>query len=110
MNKKIIFMTSLHQISTTYIDLQFLREKEFQQTIPPIKVGDNDDEITTYEMTTKALRRSVHYLSALQASDGHWPSQNSAPLYFLPPLVSTYIYTSISFMRKYHNKSDKLGK
>ncbi|CAN6571059.1 unnamed protein product [Malus baccata var. baccata] len=70
--------------------MQFLREKNFKQTIPPVKVEDG--EKITYKKATSALRRSVHFLSALQASDGHWPAENTGPLFFLPPLVMcTYI-------------------
>nr|A0A0S2IHL6.1 RecName: Full=Beta-amyrin synthase 1; Short=KsBAS1 [Kalopanax septemlobus]ALO23119.1 beta-amyrin synthase [Kalopanax septemlobus] len=65
--------------------LQFLREKNFKQTIPQVKVGD--DEAVTYEAATTTLRRAVHFFSALQASDGHWPAEIAGPLYFLPPLV-----------------------
>ncbi|XP_062110952.1 beta-amyrin synthase [Humulus lupulus] len=65
--------------------MQFLREKEFKQTIPPIKIEDG--EVISYEKATTALKRSVQFLSALQASDGHWPAENAGPLFFLPPLV-----------------------
>nr|UBR57588.1 oxidosqualene cyclase [Panax ginseng] len=65
--------------------MQFLREKNFKQTIPQVKVGD--DEAVTYEAATTTLRRAVHFFSALQASDGHWPAENAGPLFFLPPLV-----------------------
>ncbi|KAH0982213.1 hypothetical protein GBA52_009390 [Prunus armeniaca] len=70
--------------------MQFLKEKNFKQTIPPVKV-EGGEEIT-YEKATASLRRSVHFFSALQASDGHWPAENAGPLFFLPPLVMcTYI-------------------
>ncbi|XP_048448037.1 beta-amyrin synthase-like isoform X3 [Pyrus x bretschneideri] len=70
--------------------MQFLREKNFKQTIPPVKVEDGEE--ITYEKAIVALRRSVHFFSALQASDGHWPAENAGPLFFLPPLVMcTYI-------------------
>ncbi|KAF4404565.1 hypothetical protein G4B88_005951 [Cannabis sativa] len=46
-----------------------------------------DGEEISYEKATTALKRSVHFLSALQASDGHWPAENAGPLFFLPPLV-----------------------
>ncbi|KAK9281889.1 hypothetical protein L1049_004796 [Liquidambar formosana] len=65
--------------------MQFLREKNFKQTIPQVKVEDGEE--VTYEAATATLRRAVHYLSALQASDGHWPAENTGPLFFLPPLV-----------------------
>ncbi|KAH0982204.1 hypothetical protein GBA52_009381 [Prunus armeniaca] len=64
--------------------MQFLKEKNFKQTIPPVKVEDGEE--ITYEKATASLRRSVHFFSALQASDGHWPAENAGPLFFLPPL------------------------
>ncbi|KAL3753876.1 hypothetical protein ACJRO7_001167 [Eucalyptus globulus] len=65
--------------------MQFLREKQFKQTIPLVRVEDGE-EITEDKAST-ALRRAVHFFSALQASDGHWPAENAGPLFFLPPLV-----------------------
>ncbi|KAK7350341.1 hypothetical protein VNO77_08857 [Canavalia gladiata] len=64
---------------------QMLREKNFQQIIDKIEIED-EEEITS-EKTTATLRRAIHYLSALQTKDGHWPSQIAGPLYFVPPLV-----------------------
>ncbi|VFQ61165.1 unnamed protein product [Cuscuta campestris] len=64
---------------------QFLREKNFKQTIPAVKVRDGEE--ITHETATAALRRAVNFFSALQASDGHWPAENAGPLFFLPPLV-----------------------
>ncbi|RDY07322.1 Beta-amyrin synthase, partial [Mucuna pruriens] len=64
---------------------QILREKNFQQTISSVKI--EDDEEITFEKTTITLKRAVHYLSALQTSDGHWPAQIAGPLFFIPPLV-----------------------
>uniref|UniRef100_F6GYI9 Beta-amyrin synthase n=1 Tax=Vitis vinifera TaxID=29760 RepID=F6GYI9_VITVI len=34
------------------------------------------------------VKPSSDLLWRMQASDGHWPAENSGPLYFLPPLVS----------------------
>ena len=69
--------------------LQFLRERNFNQTITPIKIEDGQE--ITYENATTALKRAVHFYSTLQASDGHWPAENAGPLFFLPPLVSFII-------------------
>ncbi|XP_057805582.1 beta-amyrin synthase 2-like isoform X2 [Salvia miltiorrhiza] len=70
--------------------IQSLHEKNFKQTIPQVKVADGED--ITYEAASATLRRAVTFFSALQASDGHWPAENSGPLFFLPPLVMvTYI-------------------
>ncbi|XP_062171674.1 beta-amyrin synthase-like [Alnus glutinosa] len=65
--------------------MQFLTEKNFKQTIPQVKVEDGEE--ITYEKATTALRRVIHFFSALQASDSHWPAENNGVLFFLPPLV-----------------------
>ncbi|XP_039163695.1 beta-amyrin synthase isoform X2 [Eucalyptus grandis] len=65
--------------------MQFLREQQFKQAIPPVRVEDGEE--ITYDKASTALRRTVHFFSALQASDGHWPAEIAGPLYFLPPLV-----------------------
>ncbi|KAK8674736.1 hypothetical protein V6N13_032841 [Hibiscus sabdariffa] len=65
--------------------MQFIREKKMKQTIPQPKIEDEDE--VTYEATTATLKRSVQLLSALQSEHGHWPSEYSGPLFFMPPLV-----------------------
>ena len=54
-----------------------------------MKVGDGEE--ITYGTTTTAVRRAAHFFSALQANDGHWPTENAGPLFLLPPLVSLLI-------------------
>ncbi|XP_038711569.1 beta-amyrin synthase-like isoform X1 [Tripterygium wilfordii] len=71
--------------------MQFLREKNFKQTIPQFRVEDGQE--ITDEIATTALRRSVHLFSALQASDGHWPAENSGPMFYHPPMVFTLYIT-----------------
>jgi beta-amyrin synthase len=75
--------------------LQFLTEKNFKQTIPQVKVEDGEE--ITYEKATAALRRAIHFFSALQASDGHWPAENAGVLFFLPPLVRLIIIINLLF-------------
>jgi hypothetical protein len=75
--------------------LQFLTEKNFKQTIPQVKVEDGEE--ITYEKATAALRRAIHFFSALQASDGHWPAQLTGVLFFLPPLVRLIIIINLFF-------------
>ncbi|KAK6263743.1 hypothetical protein SCA6_019177 [Theobroma cacao] len=71
--------------------IQSLKEKNFKQTIPPVKIKDGEQ--ITCETATAALRRGVHLLSALQASDGHWPAENSGPMFFFPPLAMALYIT-----------------
>ncbi|KAI9181725.1 hypothetical protein LWI28_017898 [Acer negundo] len=82
------FYKNRHQVkpsSDLLWRLQFLREKNFKQTIPQVKVKDGEE--ITYETATTALRRAAHFFSDLQASDGHWPAESAGSLYFLPPFV-----------------------
>ncbi|XP_059447343.1 beta-amyrin synthase-like isoform X2 [Corylus avellana] len=65
--------------------MQFLKEKNFKQKIPQEKVEDGEE--ITHEKATATLRRTAHFFSALQASDGHWPAEFGGVLFFLPPLV-----------------------
>ncbi|XP_027114474.2 beta-amyrin synthase-like isoform X1 [Coffea arabica] len=65
--------------------MQFLREKNFKQSVPQVTVVDGKE--ITHEMATTAVRRAVLFFAALQASDGHWPAENAGPLFFVPPLV-----------------------
>ncbi|XP_038698932.1 beta-amyrin synthase-like [Tripterygium wilfordii] len=84
--------------------MQFLKEKNFKQTIPEVKV--EDDEEITYEKAIASLRRAVHYFGALQAHDGHWPAENAGPLFLLPPFVMCmYITGSLDVVfPKQHRK------
>ncbi|KAL9459827.1 hypothetical protein AB3S75_003102 [Citrus x aurantiifolia] len=66
--------------------IQVLREKKFEQTIPQVKIGDHGEKIT-HEIATTALRRAVHKFSALQSSHGHWPADNSGPLFYNTPFI-----------------------
>ncbi|XP_058209721.1 beta-amyrin synthase-like [Rhododendron vialii] len=67
------------------LQFQLLKENNFQQTIPAVKVGEDAD--VTYEAATASVKRALRFSSAMQAKDGHWPAENAGPLFFLPPLV-----------------------
>ncbi|KAL9992761.1 putative shionone synthase [Helianthus debilis subsp. tardiflorus] len=64
--------------------MQFIREKQFKQTIPQVKIEDGEE--ISYDKVTATLRRSVHLFAALQADDGHWPAESAGPMYFIQPL------------------------
>ncbi|KAH7849047.1 hypothetical protein Vadar_012223 [Vaccinium darrowii] len=67
------------------LQFQLLKENNFQQTIPTVKIGEDED--VTYEAITTAVNRALRFCSSMQAKDGHWPAENAGPLFFLPPLV-----------------------
>ncbi|XP_030971196.1 beta-amyrin synthase-like isoform X3 [Quercus lobata] len=88
------FYKNRHQIkasSDLLWRMQFLREKNFKQTIPPVKIEDGEE--ITYEKATTALRRAISFFAALQSSDGHWPAENDGPMFFLPPFVICFYIT-----------------
>jgi len=68
--------------------MQFLREKNFKQSIPQVEVKDGEE--ISYETATIAMRRAVNIFTALQASDGHWPAENTCGIYSLPCMVSSF--------------------
>ncbi|KAK0593114.1 hypothetical protein LWI29_031191 [Acer saccharum] len=76
---------SVFILHLTSESVQFLKEKNFKQRIPQVKVEDGEE--ITHETASTALRRAVHFVSTLQASDGHWPAENSGPMFLHPPLV-----------------------
>ncbi|KAG5548956.1 hypothetical protein RHGRI_014359 [Rhododendron griersonianum] len=67
------------------LQFELLKGNNFQQTIPAVKVGEDED--VTYEAATTSLKRALRFSCAMQAKDGHWPAEIAGPLYFLPPLV-----------------------
>ncbi|RDX88158.1 Beta-amyrin synthase, partial [Mucuna pruriens] len=62
-----------------------MRENNFKERIGKVKI--EDEEEITYEKTSITLKRAAHYLSALQATDGHWPAQIAGPLFLTSPFV-----------------------
>ena len=81
-----------------------MREKNFKQTIPPIKIEDGEE--ITDEKATNALRRAVHFFAALQSSDGHWPAENAGPMYFTPPIVSYNVVIIVQYCDHYRLFND----
>ncbi|WCJ40432.1 Lupeol synthase [Euphorbia peplus] len=84
---------------------QFMKEKKFKQTIPAVHIKEGEE--ISYEAATTALKRTVNLLSALQAKDGHWPAENSGPMFYFPPLVfSLYItgYLDTMFSKEHYKE------
>ena len=63
--------------------MQFLRERNFKQTIQIVRVEDVIDK----ETASIALRRATKFFAALQSPHGHWPAENAGPMFYFPPLV-----------------------
>ncbi|KAH9620532.1 hypothetical protein KSS87_008076 [Heliosperma pusillum] len=86
---------------------QFLREKNFKQTIPQVKVGDGEE--ITYETATTTLKRAVNLFTALQSDHGHWPAEIAGPQFFLPPLVfCLYITGHLNSVFSIHHRQEIL--
>uniref|UniRef100_A0A803PCS5 Terpene cyclase/mutase family member n=1 Tax=Cannabis sativa TaxID=3483 RepID=A0A803PCS5_CANSA len=86
---------------------QMLRENKFKQTIPQVKV--EDDEEITYEKADAAMKRSISFWSALQSPHGHWPAQNAGVMFYIPPLVfCMYICGHLDKVFNEHHKREML--
>ncbi|KAH9602731.1 hypothetical protein KSS87_019997 [Heliosperma pusillum] len=86
---------------------QFLREKNFKQSIPQVKVGDGEE--ITYETATATLKRAVNFFTALQSDHGHWPAEIAGPQFFVPPLVFfLYIMGHLNYVFSIHHRQEIL--
>lgn len=65
--------------------------------IPPAIKLEETEEVTE-EAVTSTLRRGISFYSTIQAHDGHWPAETAGPLFFLPPLVSLFIFLVFIFI------------
>uniref|UniRef100_A0A6N2KYX3 Uncharacterized protein n=1 Tax=Salix viminalis TaxID=40686 RepID=A0A6N2KYX3_SALVM len=65
--------------------MQLIRENGIDLSIPSVRLGDREE--ISCEKAEIALRKAVRFTSALQARDGHWPSEFSALLFSQPFLV-----------------------
>ncbi|CAL2244729.1 unnamed protein product [Prunus armeniaca] len=77
---------------------QTLRERNFKQEIPPVRIGEGEE--ITYDQATAAYRRAATFWNALQSPHGHWPAENAGPNFYFPPLVmAAYIpgYLNVIF-------------
>ncbi|XP_039065044.1 beta-amyrin synthase-like [Hibiscus syriacus] len=72
-------------------NFQLIEENNVDLSIEPVRL--KEDEEVTDEKIEIALKKAVRFLSATQACDGHWPSENSGPLFCLPPLVMVLYIT-----------------
>ncbi|KAL9346353.1 hypothetical protein Peur_061206 [Populus x canadensis] len=66
-------------------NFQLIQENQIDLSIPPVRLGDGEE--ITVEKAETALRKALRFTSAIQASDGHWPSEFSGPLFLTPPLI-----------------------
>ncbi|PHT52269.1 Beta-amyrin synthase [Capsicum baccatum] len=71
-------------VASQDIELEVVLSQVYRN-VASVKV-DEGEEIC-HEVATTALRRAVHFYSALKDSEGHWPAENAGSLFFLPPLV-----------------------
>ncbi|XVF27320.1 hypothetical protein REPUB_Repub14bG0097000 [Reevesia pubescens] len=72
-------------------NFQLIKENHVDLSISAVRLKDNEE--VTSEKVTVALRKAVRFISATQAWDGHWPSENSGPLFCLPPLIMVLYLT-----------------
>lgn len=61
--------------------------KENPSIAMPEGIKLKKSEEITEEAVTTTLKRAINFFSSIQAHDGHWPTDNAGPLFFLPPVV-----------------------
>ncbi|XP_065879602.1 beta-amyrin synthase-like isoform X2 [Euphorbia lathyris] len=71
--------------SDVFKNLQLIKENQIDVYNIP-KVRFEEDEEITYEKVEIALTKAFRFSCAIQASDGHWPSEFSGLLYLTPPM------------------------
>ncbi|KAL4388780.1 hypothetical protein GQ457_09G003800 [Hibiscus cannabinus] len=88
------FSLNRHRVkpsSDTLKNFQLIEENNVDLSIEPVRLRE-DEDVSNGEIEI-ALKKAVRFLSATQACDGHWPSENSGPLFCLPPLVMVLYIT-----------------
>ncbi|XP_019183165.1 PREDICTED: dammarenediol II synthase-like [Ipomoea nil] len=95
-----------HTCGDLFMRMQMIKESEVDVlSIPPVRL--REEEEVNYEAITTAVRKAVRLNCALQAKDGHWPAENSGPLFFTPPLmIALYISGSIDMILTSEHKKE----
>ncbi|KZV28816.1 beta-amyrin synthase [Dorcoceras hygrometricum] len=85
-----------HACADLFMRMQLKKESGIDlMGIPPVRVGENEE--ITYEKATVSVKKALRLTRAVQASDGHWPAENSGPMFFTPPLIiALYISGTIN--------------
>ncbi|XP_058208104.1 dammarenediol II synthase-like [Rhododendron vialii] len=66
-----------------------------------------ETEDVKYETVTTALKKAIRLNRAIQSSDGHWPAENSGPMFFTPPLIIIlYISGAINMILTAEHKKE----
>lgn len=93
-----------HPCGDLFMRMQLKKENGIDLlSIPPMRLGEEE---VTYDAVTISVKKAVRLNRAIQASDGHWPAENSGPMFFTPPLlIVLYISGEINkFITSEHKK------
>uniref|UniRef100_A0A803MET2 Squalene cyclase C-terminal domain-containing protein n=1 Tax=Chenopodium quinoa TaxID=63459 RepID=A0A803MET2_CHEQI len=63
---------------------QLRKGKANVETAKGVKLKDR--EVIGEDAVTITQKKAINFFTSIQAHDGHWPSDNAGPLYFMPPL------------------------
>ncbi|WCJ27411.1 Lupeol synthase [Euphorbia peplus] len=91
--------------SDHFKNFQLIKENEIDLfSIPKVRL-EKDEEITD-EKIERALRKALRFSCAIQASDGHWPSEFTGQLFLTPPLIICLYITKMleTFLSDEHKK------
>nr|WQY91013.1 OSC4 [Euphorbia humifusa] len=82
------------QSNDHFKNFQLIKENKADLlSIPAVRLGENEE--ITEEKVDIALRKALRFSCALQASDGHWPSEFSGELFLTPPMIICLYVTNM---------------
>ncbi|KAL8236031.1 hypothetical protein R6Q59_017112 [Mikania micrantha] len=98
----------IHPCADLLMRMQLVKENGIDLvSIPPVRLGDNEE--VSYESVTTTVKKAVRLNRAIQAKDGHWPAENSGPMFFTPPLlIAMYISGTINTHLTKHHKTEMI--
>nr|WRO65030.1 cucurbitadienol synthase [Neoalsomitra integrifoliola] len=90
------------QSSDLFIKIQYGNEISNREKIAAVKIKESEE--VTGDAVKTTLQRALNFYSAIQTSDGHWPSDLGGPMFLLPGLVITLYVTGVlkSVLSKHH--------
>ncbi|XP_021744147.1 lupeol synthase-like isoform X1 [Chenopodium quinoa] len=82
---------NMRQSADLLMRMELRKGKPLVEMAKGVKLKER--EVIGEEAVTTTLKKAINFFTSIQAHDGHWPSDNAGPLYFMPPLVMALYVT-----------------